>query len=108
MANDIAKTTYRKDYQEPAFWIDQVELTFDLDSEKTRVLNRMTMRRNLNTPEQALRLDGEDINLSRVLVDGKGSSFKLDGNQLVIENLPQEGSFSLELFTTLSIASCFR
>lgn len=100
MANDIAKTTYRKDYQEPAFWIDQVELTFDLDSEKTRVLNRMTMRRNLNTPEQALRLDGEDINLSRVLVDGKGSSFKLDGNQLVIENLPQEGSFSLELFTT--------
>lgn len=100
MANDIAKTTYRKDYQEPAFWIDHVELTFDLDSEKTRVLNRMTMRRNLNTPVQALRLDGEDISLSRVLVDGKGSSFKLDGNQLVLDNLPEDGSFTLELFTT--------
>lgn len=100
MASTIAKTTYRKDYQEPAFWIDTVDLTFDLDADKTRVLNRMTMRRNTRTEVQALRLDGEDISLSRVLVDGKASSFKLDGSQLVIDNLPTEGSFTLELFTT--------
>ena len=27
---------YRSDYQAPAFWIDNVDLTFDLDPAKTR------------------------------------------------------------------------
>ena len=36
----------REDYTAPAYWIDSVELTFDLDPAKTRVLNRMTLRRN--------------------------------------------------------------
>ena len=31
----------REDYTAPAYWIDSVELTFDLDPAKTRVLNRM-------------------------------------------------------------------
>ena len=31
----------REDYAAPAFWIDTVDLTFDLDPAKTRVLNRM-------------------------------------------------------------------
>ena len=29
----------REDYTAPAYWIDSVELTFDLDPNKTRVLN---------------------------------------------------------------------
>ena len=32
---------HRADYRPPAFWIDSVELCFDLDPQKTRVLNRM-------------------------------------------------------------------
>ena len=36
----------RLDYQASAFFIDQVDLTFDLDPAKTRVLNRMRVRRN--------------------------------------------------------------
>jgi aminopeptidase N len=91
----------RADYVAPAYWIDTVELCFDLDPVKTRVLNRMTLRRNPDVPAQALRLDGEELNLSRVLVNGQGTSFKMDGNQLVLENLP-EGTepFNLEIFTT--------
>src|SRR5574343_812739 len=80
---------HRADYQAPAWWIDSVELTFDLDPAKTRVLNKMRLRRNPNLPEQALRLDGEDLNLARVLVNGAGTSFKLGGQQLVPENLPE-------------------
>ena len=38
-----APTVYRKDYQPPAYWIDTVDLTFDLDPAKTRVLNKMTL-----------------------------------------------------------------
>ncbi|MHB1124031.1 MAG: aminopeptidase N [Ramlibacter sp.] len=92
---------YRADYQAPAYWIDSVELCFDLDPAKTRVLNRMKLRRNLDVAPQALRLDGEELNLARVLVNGQGSSFKLEDNQLVLENLPEGGgSFDLEILTT--------
>ena len=91
----------RADYTAPAFWIDTVDLTFDLDPAKTRVLNRMTLRRNPDVPAQPLRLDGEELNLARVLVNGQGTSFKMDAGQLVLENLPEGGEpFQLEIFTT--------
>ena len=55
-------------------------------------------------PAQPLRLDGEDLNLARVLVNGQGTSFKLEGNQLVLENLPEGERFELEIFTTCAPA----
>ncbi|WP_453934213.1 aminopeptidase N [Acidovorax temperans] len=95
----------REDYTAPAYWIDSVELTFDLDPAKTRVLNRMTLRRNADVPAQPLRLHGEDLNLARVLVNGQGTSFKMDGGQLVLENLPEgTDAFALEIFTTCAPA----
>lgn len=91
----------REDYAPPAYWIDTVDLTFDLDPAKTRVLNRMRVRRNPDQPAQPLRLDGEDLNLARVLVNGQGTSFRLDGGQLVLEKLPEgDEPFELEIFTT--------
>jgi aminopeptidase N len=92
---------HRADYQAPAFWIDTVELCFDLDPAKTRVLNKMKLRRNTDVAQQPLRLDGEELNLSRVLVNGQGTSFKIEGSQLVLENLPEgDQPFELEIFTT--------
>ena len=92
---------HRSDYAPPAFWVDTVDLSFDLDPVKTRVLNKMSVRRNLQVASQPLRLQGEELNLARVLVDGQGCSFKMDGNTLVLENLPEtEGPFALEIFTT--------
>ena len=95
------KAIRRVDYAAPAYWIDTVDLTFDLDPTKTRVLNKMRVRRNPDVPAQALRLDGEELNLARVMVNGGGSSFIMDGNQLVLENLPEgTDAFDLEIFTT--------
>jgi aminopeptidase N len=95
----------RLDYQPPAYWIDTVDLTFDLDPAKTRVLNKMRLRRNPDVPAQPLRLDGEELNLARVLVNGSGTSFRIDGNQLVLENLPAgHDAFDLEIFTTCAPA----
>ncbi|MBT9554075.1 MAG: aminopeptidase N [Hydrogenophaga sp.] len=91
----------REDYAPPAFWIDTVDLGFDLDPLKTRVLNKMRLRRNPDVPAQALRLDGEDLNLARVMLNGGGCSFKMDGQTLVLENLPEGPEpFDLEIFTT--------
>ncbi len=93
-----AITINRADYTPPAYWIDTVDLCFDLDPTKTRVLNKMKLRRNLDVPAQPLKLDGDGLNLARVQVNGQGTSFKMDGNQLVLSDLPDE--FELEIFTT--------
>jgi aminopeptidase N len=92
----------RLDYTAPAYWIDTVDLTFDLDPAKTRVLNKMHIRRNAAVETQPLKLDGDELNLSRVLVNGQGCSFKMEGSRLVLDNLPDE--FDLEIFTTCAPA----
>jgi len=104
MREGQASVIRREDYTAPAFWIDTVDLTFDLDPAKTRVLNKMTLRRNPDVAAQPLKLDGEELNLARVLVGGQGTSFKMEGNQLVLENLPTEGPIELEIFTTCNPA----
>ncbi|WP_284406284.1 aminopeptidase N [Acidovorax sp. SUPP3434] len=103
MREGHATAIHRADYTAPAFWIDTVDLTFDLDPAKTRVLNKMRLRRNADVPAGALRLDGDELNLARVLVNGAGTSFKMENGQLVLENLPEgHEPFDLEIFTTCS------
>ena len=93
----------REDYAPPPFWIDTVDLTFDLDPLKTRVLAKLAVRRNADAaPDAPLRLVGQDLNLARVLVNGAGCSFKMDGETLVLEGLPE--SSELEIFTTCNPA----
>jgi aminopeptidase N len=105
MREGQSNVIYRADYQAPAFWIDTVELWFDLDPAKTRVLNKMKLRRNPDVVPQSLRLDGEELNLARVLVNGQGTSFKLENGQLVLEHLPEGYEpFELEIFTTCAPA----
>ena len=101
MREGQSAVTRRLDYAPPAFWIDSVELTFDLDPAKTRVLNKMTLRRNPDVAAQPLRLDGDELNLSRVMLAGQACSFRMDGQTLVLENLPEgTTAFELEIFTT--------
>ncbi len=92
----------REDYAAPAYWIRSVDMTFELDPAKTLVINRMTVERNPDRPAEPLRLDGDDLNLTRVLVDGESVSFRTEAGQLVldaVQALPQ-GPFSLEIRTT--------
>ncbi|MCG3188278.1 MAG: Aminopeptidase N [Burkholderiaceae bacterium] len=79
----------REDYAPPAYWIRQVELTFDLDPAKTIVGSRLTIERNLAQPAQPLRLDGEGLTLLRVLADGESVAFRHADGDLVVE-LPAE------------------
>ena len=99
---DAPTAVRREDYRPPSFWIDTVDLSFDLDPARTRVLNRMTLRRNPQNPSDTLRLSGEELNLARVLLNGQGTAFKVEADELVLENLPDSGDepFQLEIFTT--------
>ncbi|MEO8297552.1 MAG: aminopeptidase N [Burkholderiales bacterium] len=89
----------RDDYTAPSHWIRSVDLTFELDPVKTLVINRMQVEPNPQRPGLPLRLDGEDITLTRALVNGESLSFRIEDGQLVLDNLPQE-PFSLEIRNT--------
>jgi len=92
----------REDYTAPAFWIKSVDLTFDLDPAKTLVISRMQLERNADVAAQPLRLHGEDLNLTRVLVNGESVSFRHEDDMLVIDSLQgvPPGPFTLEIRNT--------
>ncbi|MES2993844.1 MAG: aminopeptidase N [Pseudomonadota bacterium] len=106
MREGIAALIHRADYTAPAYWIRTVDLTFDLDPAKTMVVSRMQVERNLDVPAQALRLHGEELNLTRVSVNGASVSFRHEGEMLVIDALQDmpAGPFTLEIRNTCAPA----
>jgi aminopeptidase N len=92
----------REDYTAPAYWVRTVDLTFDLDPAKTIVASKLGIVRNTerDTPDEPLRLDGEGLNLLRVLVDGQSVSFRHEDGQLVID-APAADAFVLEIRNTV-------
>ena len=91
----------REDYSAPAFWIREVELTFDLDGAKTLVASKLRIERNAAQPAQPLRLHGEGLTLLRVMADGESVSFRHEADgSLVIDNPPTADTFALEIRNT--------
>jgi len=78
MRESTARVVRREDYAPPPYRIRSVDLTFDLDPAKTLVTSRMRIERNLASPDAhgPLRLDGDGLVLTRVLVDGASVSFR--------------------------------
>ena len=49
-------TIHRKDYTAPAYWVNTVEMGFDLDPAATRVATRITLQRNSASPNRDVEL----------------------------------------------------
>ncbi|TXI94511.1 MAG: aminopeptidase N, partial [Burkholderiaceae bacterium] len=102
-ANQDVKTIYRKDYVAPGYWVDTVEMGFDLDPQRTHVATRLTMRRNQESAEKDLVLFGEDIQLHQLRMNGvdlKKSAYRRDKEKLVIPNAPD--TIVLEIETSIA------
>ena len=99
MREGTAPLIRRSEYVAPAYWIRSVNLSFDLDPAKTMVISVMQVERNADVPAQPLRLHGEDITLTRVLVNGASVSFRHEDDLLVIDGLP-DTPFTLEIRNT--------
>ena len=83
---------FRNDYRVPDFFIDTVDLEFDLGEEVTEVRAVLTVRRNPEGEAGApLRLDGEDLETVAVELDGRvlePTEYVIEGEQLVIATVP--------------------
>jgi aminopeptidase N len=91
------QTVWRKDYRPPDWLIESVSLEFDLGEESTRVAAHIAVRRNPDGETGPLVLDGQDLKLLSVAVDGKPlgeRDYRLTEESLTIPDPPD--SFTLE------------
>ena len=105
MRTDTAPTpTLLSDYTPPSHELTSVYLDFDLQPSATTVKSKIDVKRLRDEP---LVLNGENISLKSVSLDGKKlkrSQYKLDQETLTLPKTPE--SFTLEI-ETLCIAFRF-
>ncbi|WP_454689569.1 aminopeptidase N [Achromobacter aloeverae] len=93
MRTDTSVTVYRKDYQPYPFDIPEVALTFDLEPETTTVTSRLTLRRRAPGDTAPLVLDGSELELVSVHVDGAAwdaGRYALTAHTLTLPGLPDQ------------------
>ena len=94
------------EYRPPAFLIDTVDLVFDLDASNTRVKSRLAIRRNPAAfdPTAPLQLDGEDLTLLSLALDGQPLGDNRDqlpaGGGLILTDVPD--AFTLDVETRIA------
>lgn len=102
MRTDTPQTIYRKDYTQPTFWVDTVEMGFDLDPEATRVATRLTLTRNPDSRGTSLVLYGEALTLVQLRTNGKTLTkrgYTLSHGMLEIFNPPNKVTLEIETVT---------
>ncbi len=88
-------TVYLKDYQAPDFAIRELDLEFYLDEPDTRVVSTMQIERQ-GEHDKPLVLDGEQLELLSVLIDGKPTDFDLSKTKLSLVIPGNKAQLSIE------------
>jgi aminopeptidase N len=71
MQKVAAARVQRSQYQPPAFLLDTIKLEFDLDLDATEVTASLGLRRNPQAPSDFVELDGEQLELLALELDGQ-------------------------------------
>ncbi|KYQ95257.1 aminopeptidase N [Serratia plymuthica] len=91
----LPQAKYRHDYRAPDYSITDIDLDFELDAETTRVTAVSKIKRQ-GAAEAALVLNGEDLTLVSIQIDGQPwSAYQLQDNKLVIEKLPAQFTMTI-------------
>src|SRR5947208_629029 len=99
MREPAPQTIFLKDYTPPAFFIPATALNIDIFPDYARVHARLEVERNpaSPTPQAPLELDGEELQLESVSVDGRvlsAGEFEHSDSRLAITGVPDR--FTLE------------
>jgi aminopeptidase N len=103
MKDSTPRAIHLKEYSQPHYWIDTVDLVFELGEETTRVLSTMTLRKNSRYHgSYPLVLNGEHVQLGMLRLDGvelAASGFEVTSEELIIHSVPD--MFELEIETII-------
>ncbi len=97
MSNQVNQTIYLSDYVAPIFNITTVDLEIDLFETHALIKNTMQLKR---IQSGALCLDGDELTLESIALDGKKLSeaeYTLQSKQLILNHTPDQ--FQLEIIT---------
>ena len=107
MDHPAPQTILLSDYRPPAYLVDTVDLTFELDPVATIVTSRTALRRNpqgaVGQASGVLMLNGEQLELLAVAVNGQplgASQFVQTDESLSIADLPE--AFTLDIRTRIA------
>lgn len=83
---------YLKDYAAPDFFIKTVHLHFDIHDEETHVKTVLHIERNVekNNASAPLVLNGEELKLEAVFLEGKAVEYSVTKTHLTIPNVPDK------------------
>lgn len=94
------RTTYLSDYRPSDFVISEIDLRFDLFDDVCKVRAQMQlMRSSTSLPRIPLRLDGDELELVSVTLNGSPlgpDQFRVSSVELVIPNVPDVFSLIVE------------
>jgi len=97
MKDAQALTIHLKDYTPPAFLVDSIELDVDIREDHALVRAKLAVRRNAPGP---LVLDGDELELVSVSLDGTEPRHSVTAEQLTVEEVPDR--FTLETVTRIA------
>ncbi|MDT8283757.1 MAG: aminopeptidase N, partial [Gammaproteobacteria bacterium] len=96
-----SKTIFLKDYQKPDFFVEKIELTFELAEERTRVFTKMWLQRNNTDKSVALVLLGENLELGDIRLQDKQlghTEYQVTDTDLTIPDVPDAYVLEIETF----------
>ena len=99
---ETPRALLRTDYRPPDYWVETIDLRFDLDPEATVVRSRLVVRRNAQGAGAPLKLDGDQLTLLSVALDGHvlkrdGYTLHADGT-LEIADVPDRFQLAIETY----------
>lgn len=93
---------FRSDYRAPEFLIQSIDLTFQLDEQRTIVTNRMLVEPQQNGA--VLRLNGEHLTLQQIKINGEELSpegYRVSDKHLEVTQVPTS-PFELVIINTIN------
>jgi aminopeptidase N len=100
MKTDKHLRKHLKDYQPSGFEITKTQLVFHLDEHRTRVSSSLQMRRTTQNDATELVLDGIELELIELRVDGNSlqpEDYNLGSETLTIKSVPDQFELSCEV-----------
>ena len=99
MRTDTAAIVLRDNYTQPAYWVQSLDMGFDLDPKATRVAARSVHQRNPASKDCDLILHGDEVELVALRMNGKTLTkrhYRLEHGKLIIPNAPDEVTLEIE------------
>ena len=99
MKSENNRAIFRKNYQQPNYWVKSVNLGLMIEPDFTLIKSKIQFIHNPNNTDTSLVLNGVDLELLQISVNGRNlnpDEYSIDKESLTIENVPTQFELQVE------------